>query len=124
MPCLQQKNTDLRLTSCTRCQASNVVSSTEVSSSGEMPALLNRTSMRPNSLGDLGVHLLDRELLGDVDREREVARRALEQVDADDLRALALERLDRRGADASRRAGDHGDLPFETTRHLLPFRVA
>ena len=47
MPCLQHRNTDLRLTSCTRCQASSVVSSTEASSSGEMPALLNRTSMRP-----------------------------------------------------------------------------
>ena len=82
-----------------------------------MPALLNRMSIAPELLGDLGVHLLDRELLGDVDRQRQVARRALDQVDADDLRALALERLHGGGADAARRAGDHCDLAFETSRH-------
>ena len=49
MPCLQQRNTDLRFTSCTRCQASSDVSSTETSSGGEMPALLKSTSIRPNS---------------------------------------------------------------------------
>ena len=47
MPCLQQRKTDLRLTSWTRCQVSSVVSSTEASLIGEMPALLNSTSMRP-----------------------------------------------------------------------------
>jgi hypothetical protein len=47
MPCLQHRKTDLRLTSCTRCHASSDVSSTETSSGGEMPALLNSTSMRP-----------------------------------------------------------------------------
>ena len=49
MPCLQQRKTPRRLTSWTRCQASSVVSSTEVSSVGLMPALLNSTSMRPSS---------------------------------------------------------------------------
>src|SRR5271167_5016039 len=49
MPCLQHRNTLRRLTSCTRSQAASVVSSTEPSSAGEMPALLTSTSMRPNS---------------------------------------------------------------------------
>ena len=49
MPCLQHRNTDLRFTSCTRCQASSEVSSTDTSSGGEMPALLKSTSIRPNS---------------------------------------------------------------------------
>src|SRR4051812_16280768 len=49
MPCLQQRNTLFRFTSCTRCHASGDVSSTETSSGGEMPALLNSTSMRPNA---------------------------------------------------------------------------
>ena len=49
MPYLQQRKTDLRFTSCTRCQASSEVSSTDASSFGEMPALLKSTSMRPNS---------------------------------------------------------------------------
>src|SRR4051794_35203129 len=49
IPCLQHRNTDLRLTSCTRCHASSDVSSTEPSSVGEIPALLNRTSTRPSS---------------------------------------------------------------------------
>src|SRR5215218_4101149 len=49
MPCLQQRNTDLRFTSCTRSQASTVVSRTDLSSSGAMPALLKSTSIRPNS---------------------------------------------------------------------------
>ena len=45
---VQHRKTDLRLTSCTRCHASKLVSRTDASSSGEMPALLNSTSMRPN----------------------------------------------------------------------------
>ena len=49
MPCLQHRKTDSRLTFCTRCHAASVVSSTEASSVGEMPALLKSTSMRPNS---------------------------------------------------------------------------
>src|SRR3954453_20244164 len=49
MPCLQQRNTLFRFTSCTRCQASRLVSSTDTSSGGEMPALLKSTSMRPNA---------------------------------------------------------------------------
>ncbi len=47
MPCLQQRKTLRRLTDWTRSQASSVVSRTEPSSFGEMPALLNRTSIRP-----------------------------------------------------------------------------
>src|SRR4051794_36913580 len=49
IPCLQHRNTDSRLTRCTRCQASSDVSSTETSSSGEMPALLKRTWIAPYS---------------------------------------------------------------------------
>ena len=49
MPNLQQRNTDLRFTFCTRSQASTEVSRIEASSSGEMPALLNSTSIFPNS---------------------------------------------------------------------------
>src|SRR5581483_11452897 len=40
MPCLQQRNTPFVFTSCTRSQASTVVSRTDASSAGEMPALL------------------------------------------------------------------------------------
>ena len=47
IPCLQHRNTDLRLTSWTCCQVSTDVSSTEASLTGEMPALLKSTSMRP-----------------------------------------------------------------------------
>src|SRR6266536_3599823 len=49
MPSLQQRNTLFRFTSCTRCQASSEVWSTDASSLGEIPALLNSTSMPPNS---------------------------------------------------------------------------
>src|SRR5581483_10156422 len=40
MPCLQQRKTPFVFTVCTRSHASTVVSSTEASSFGEMPALL------------------------------------------------------------------------------------
>ena len=40
MPCLQQRKTPFALMSCTRCHASTLVSSTDASSPGEMPALL------------------------------------------------------------------------------------
>src|SRR3954447_16801931 len=46
MPYLQQKKTDFTFTACTRSHTSTSVSSTEASSGGEMPALLNSTSMR------------------------------------------------------------------------------
>src|SRR5271155_3109901 len=49
IPCLQHRNTLRRLTSWTCSHAASVVSSTEPSSAGEMPALLTSTSMRPNS---------------------------------------------------------------------------
>src|SRR5688572_28220841 len=48
MPCLQQRKTPRVFTACTRSQASTDVSRTEASSSGEMPALLYRTSIPPN----------------------------------------------------------------------------
>ena len=40
MPCLQQRNTPLVFTACTRSHASTLVSRIDASSSGEMPALL------------------------------------------------------------------------------------
>ena len=78
-----------RLTSCTRCHASSDVSSTEASSSGEMPALLNSTSIRPYSLARARVHVArpaPRRSTSACDRE--VARRRRLEVDADDRRAL------------------------------------
>ena len=117
MPCLQQRKTDFRLTSWTRCQASSEVSSTETSSSGLMPALLKRTSMRPISLGGLRVHLADRVLVGDVGLQGQLALGALRQVDADDAGALLGEQPGRLGADPARRSGDHADLPLEASRH-------
>src|SRR3954447_3679030 len=47
MPYLQHRYTEVRLTSCTRRQASSSVSRIESSSGGEMPALLNSTSRPP-----------------------------------------------------------------------------
>jgi hypothetical protein len=49
IPCLQQRKTLRRLALCTRSQASSEVSSTEASSVGEIPALLNSTSIPPSS---------------------------------------------------------------------------
>src|SRR4051794_26688797 len=49
MPCLQQRKTPRRFTSCTRCQDSRLVSSTDPSSVGLMPALFISTSIRPYS---------------------------------------------------------------------------
>ena len=72
MPCLQHRNTDFVLTSCTRCHASSEVSSTEPSSFGEMPALLNSTSSRPHSPCACAYIVAHRVLVGDVAREREV----------------------------------------------------
>src|ERR1700742_2624246 len=47
IPCLQQRKTPRRLTSWTRCQDSRLVSMTEPSSVGLMPALFIKTSIRP-----------------------------------------------------------------------------
>ena len=102
MPCLQHRNTDLRLTSCTRCHASSDVSSTDASSFGEMPALLNSTSSLPNASRARAYIVAHRALVGDVAGEREVdARRVVAQVDADDRRALGAEQRRRLGADAA-----------------------
>src|ERR1700722_12566110 len=46
---LQQRKTEVRLTSCTRRQASRPVVRIESSSAGEMPALLKATSTEPNA---------------------------------------------------------------------------
>ena len=43
----EHRNTDLRLMSCTRCQASRLVFSIRSSSGGLMPALLNAMSTPP-----------------------------------------------------------------------------
>ena len=45
---LQHRYTEVRFTSCTRRHASRPVVRMESSSGGEIPALLNATSMRPN----------------------------------------------------------------------------
>ena len=47
MTALQHRYTEVRLTSCTRRQASRPVARIESSSGGEMPALLNAMSTRP-----------------------------------------------------------------------------
>jgi hypothetical protein len=47
MACLQHRKTLVRLTSCTRFQASSPVVRTESSSGGEMPALLKEMSSPP-----------------------------------------------------------------------------
>src|SRR5512135_31710 len=47
MTSLQQRYTDVRLTLCTRSQASIPVTRIESSSGGEMPALWNETSIEP-----------------------------------------------------------------------------
>ena len=80
---------------------------------GEMPALLNSTSIVPYSVAHARVELADRVLVGDVAGEREVARRVVGEVDADDGRALVLEALDGRRADPARGAGDDADLARE-----------
>src|SRR6185312_2482038 len=49
MPYLQQRKTDFRLMSWTRCQVSTEVSRAEASSLGLIPALLKSTSIRPIS---------------------------------------------------------------------------
>src|ERR1700744_100116 len=48
-PCLQQRKTPRSLPSWTRCQDSRLVSMTEPSSVGLMPALFIKTSIRPYS---------------------------------------------------------------------------
>ena len=58
----QHRYTDVRLTSCTRRQASSPVVRIESSSGGEMPALWNDTSTRPKRSTVDGEEVLD--LLG------------------------------------------------------------
>ena len=47
MPYLQHRYTEVRLTSWTRCHDARSVARIESSSGGEMPALLNSTSIPP-----------------------------------------------------------------------------
>src|SRR6476620_6993567 len=101
IPCLQQRKTLRRLTSCTRCQASRSVSSTEPSSVGLIPALSISTSLRPNC-------------------SRASASRLVVGVDADDLRALGGEEARGLGADPARGAGDDADLVIQPSPHLSP----
>ena len=117
MPCLQQRKTDFRLTSCTRCQASSEVSSTETSSSGLMPALLKSTSMRPISSTAVAYISLNRALVGDIGPERQLALGSLREVDSDDACALLGEEPRRLRADPARGTGDHADLAIQPTRH-------
>ena len=111
MPCLQQRKTLRRFTSCTRCQASSEVSSTEASSFGLMPALLNSTSMRPNSSRARGVHVADLLLVGDVGL-RATARptASASRSTPTTVAPSACEQPRRLGADPARGAGDHADL--------------
>ena len=73
MPCLQHRKTERRLTRCTRSQASSSVSRTDASSSGEIPALLKSTSMRPKRSRASRVQRADRVLVGDVGDDGVVA---------------------------------------------------
>src|SRR5207302_9033353 len=54
-------------------------------------------------------------LVGDVGLDRQVPGSALEQIDADDRRALAAEGVDARRADAAAGAGDDADATGEPT---------
>ena len=117
MPCLQHRKTLRRLTSWTRCQASSEVSSTEESSVGLMPALLNRTSMRPSSSRARSYIPRDLLLVGHVRLERQLALRARIEVHAHDPGALRREQPRGLGPDAAGGARDHADLPLEPSRH-------
>src|SRR3954453_15471140 len=117
MPCLQQRKTDLRLTSWTRFHASSEVSRTETSSSGLIPALLKRTSMRPISFAAFSYisrteSPSDQSACGDpAALERQPALGVLGQVDADAPRPLRREEASRLRADAARGPGDHAHRP-------------
>ena len=120
MPCLQHRKTDLQVDVLhalpgleRRLEHRGVVV-------GGDAGVVEQHVDAAELLGDLRVHLLHRVLLGHVDGQREVAGRAVEQVDADDLRALALERLDGRGADAAGRARDDATLPSSRPGTQLP----
>src|SRR5215212_953209 len=104
MPYLQHRYTEVRLTSCTRRQASISVSRIESSSGGEMPALLKQTSRPPKRstavayiacVGDVGAHVQPVDLL----RQRRSA--VLVQVGDHDVRSLGGEPPGARPADAA-----------------------
>ena len=110
MPCLQHRNTLRTFTSCTRCQASSEVSSTLSSSLGLMPALLNSTSMRPNSSRARAYMPATWSSSVTSAAMRQVADGVLGQVDAHHRARPPPEQARGLGADAAGRAGDHADL--------------
>ncbi len=111
MPCLQHRNTDRTLTAWTFSHTSSDVSSTEASSGGEMPGVVEQ-HVDPAVLGaDGGERLADRVVVGDVAGQREVHAGGVgPQVDADHRGALLLEAAHGLGADPARGAGDDADL--------------
>ena len=127
MPCLQHRNTPFVFTSCTRCQAATEVSRIEASSSGEMPALLYRTSMPPKRSAVAVIIAGHGLLVGDIEREGErgavgaerhclLGRRCRDIGDAD-LRALGGEHDRRLATHTAAAAGDHAHLPVKPPRH-------
>ena len=120
MPCLQHRKTERRLTRCTRSQASSSVSRTDASSSGEIPALLKSTSMRPKRSRTSAYR--PRTAPSSVTSATmawSTVRRGAD-VDADDLRALGAQAGARRRADAARGARDDADLAVHAPGHQLP----
>ena len=93
MPCLQHRKTLRRLTSWTRCQASTEVSSTEVSSLGLMPGVVEQDVDAPEGLARPSYTALTSSSEDTSAWKRQLARRALGQVDPHDRRALGGEQL-------------------------------
>ena len=118
-----QEDADLRLTSCTRCQASSVVSRTEASSFGRDAGVVEqhvdraRTRSRTRAYMSMTCCSSVTSTLSDRSPGR-----AGEQVDADDGRALAREQLGGRGADPAAAPVITQTLPVETPL-MCPRRV-
>src|SRR6185312_6411127 len=66
------------------------------------------------ALADLAVEVGDELLAGQVDLQRHVAGAVVQDVDARDLRALALEELDGGGADPAARARHDANASLES----------
>ena len=119
--CWVQRKTAVRLMSTTVCHCSTVSSSSGIGGA-PMPALLNRTSRRPNLLLDRREQRLDGGRIGGVGRHREGAVGAVAGGDAGRLEGVGaaagegdvearLEERERGGAaDAAAGAGDDGDF--------------
>ena len=118
MAYLQPRNTPSALTAITLRHSENGVCST--SPGVPMPALLTRPSRRPcvrsiSASGGLPVLLL-----GDVERDVDLA--AGGQIAADGLAARRLDRLAHGGAQRTQRAGDEHDTVLELmSTHRTPF---